>query len=275
MEKQKKRKVFTLISDSFTSYFKHLYVALPMLIWLLIVTLLGLITLITFVVVNKNDINEIDLNLISQGKSLTGMPDISLFPFIIKLLIVTFIFIIVGGLIYSFFISSTLVFARDIVNKKMEKGFKNHLKNSFKYSKYWLKWIGVKVFQGILGIIYLAISIGLITLTKDILWLIILVIILLGIIGYLLYLFILPIPYVLVFYDKKILKSISLSIRQVYKNYWSFLALNLIVDVGWFVFGLLLSLIWLSPLVFFLNFLFLHPFKALLYMLFMKERFMI
>ncbi|MEM4357737.1 MAG: hypothetical protein QW244_00010 [Candidatus Pacearchaeota archaeon] len=273
MEKQKKRKVFTLISDSFTSYFKHLYVALPMLIWLLIVTLLGLITLITFVVVNKNDINEI--NLISQGKSLTGMPDISLFPFIIKLLIVTFIFIIVGGLIYSFFISSTLVFARDIVNKKMEKGFKNHLKNSFKYSKYWLKWIGVKVFQGILGIIYLAISIGLITLTKGILWLIILVIILLGIIGYLLYLFILPIPYVLVFYDKKILKSISLSIRQVYKNYWSFLALNLIVDVGWFVFGLLLSLIWLSPLVFLLNFLFLHPFKALLYMLFMKERFMI
>ncbi|MEM2173952.1 MAG: hypothetical protein QXE64_00200 [Candidatus Pacearchaeota archaeon] len=271
----KKRGIFNIIGQSLKNYFKNLHVALPMLIWLVISAILGLIGLAIFIAANKAEISQLVALTRPEGLSIEGqnsMAALAVMPLLIKILIAFFIFILVSAIIGSFFFSSMLVFSRNIVNNKPEKSY---FKNSFRYSKYWLKLIAVKLIQGILVLCYLAILFGLILLAKKLAWLVLLLIIIFAIAGYLLYLFILPAPYGLVFYDSKILNSFKISIKQVYRNYLPFLLLNIIVDLCWLVFSIAFSLIPFvgSPLVFLLNWLFLTPFKALLFMLFMKERF--
>jgi len=275
------KNIFRLIGESFIKYWKNLHIALPMLIWLVISAFIILVSLVIFIVFNKDSVKEfLEIAKLSQGNQIgqqvsQQVLQLSQFsPLLIKIVIAVVVVAFLLILIHSFFISSTFVFSRNIVNKAQEqKGFKKYFKNSFKYSSYWWKYILVKAIQGLFVIVYLLIVFAVMLLAKNASnSLFIGILALFAIFGYLLYMFILPAPYALVYYNTNLINSFKMSIKNVKRNYLTFFLLNLVIDIAAILLTIIFSLIKLG---FIFNYLFLTQFKALVLMLFMKERFKI
>ncbi|MEM1535139.1 MAG: hypothetical protein QXO56_01295, partial [Candidatus Pacearchaeota archaeon] len=68
----KKRGIFNIIGQSLKNYFKNLHVALPMLIWLVISAILGLIGLAIFIAANKAEISQLVALTRPEGLSIEG-----------------------------------------------------------------------------------------------------------------------------------------------------------------------------------------------------------
>jgi hypothetical protein len=286
LQKVKKRNILSIFGNSFTEYWKALHVALPMLIFSIIATILFIIFAVVALALMLPLLNfGLDSSI---GKNLSFQPQpspsllfsnpSSLVKNLIILLVVGGLLFVVGILLYALFFSSTLVFARELVKSegKIKAGGarESYFKLSFKNGRYWLKLIGVGALQAILAIVYFAIILAILFAVKN--PIATAAILLIGLIAaYFLYIFIAPMPYALVFYDIGVFKSFKVSVKNAAHCYWPLLGLILLIDICASAASFIIGFI---PFVgifitFLINLLFFIPFKALALMHFIDERF--
>lgn len=269
-----KKSVVSLFKDSFSLYFKNIYVSLPMFIWLLI--LLISISIFSIFLFTQTSINMFKINQLSQEQIYNIILSLGTTKFVgllIKLFITFIILALIVSFFYLIFISSTLIFSRNIVKGIKEKsGFANYLKKTFSYGKYWWKYFIAVLIKYALVFIYIIIAgLLLFSLTNgfktSVLFITLFAFLL--IVGIGIYLFIEPVEYCLIYYDAGIFESFKISYKIIKRNYLSFLGLFILLGIFSLIITGIFSFIKLNLIV---SFLFLTPYKALLYMLFLKHR---
>ena len=269
-KKSKKRKFLDFLVDPFNLYFKNLHIALPILAFFIISIIFSIIFILVFFSQLFSFFSALGYGeeYTTELISFIAYQNPQLFlDFFIKLFIALVIFSILLYLIYLFFYTSTLTFAADIVKGKDKKEI---LKKCFVYGLQFWKILIFFVVIIILSAIYFLIPLALIFKTP-----------ILGLALFLIFLiaypflltFIFPTQYALIYNKINIIDALKITIQNTIKNYWQTFGLFVIPIVAQGIVSFIFNLIpGLNLIVSILLLLFFPAYHALVFMLFIKEK---
>jgi len=269
-KKSKKRKFLDFLVDPFNLYFKNLHIALPILAFFIISIIFSIIFILVFFSQLFSFFSALGYReeYTTELISFIAYQNPQLFlDFFIKLFIALVIFSILLYLIYLFFYTSTLTFAADIVKGKDKKEI---LKKCFVYGLQFWKILIFFVVIIILSAIYFLIPLALIFKTP-----------ILGLALFLIFLiaypflltFIFPTQYALIYNKINIIDALKITIQNTIKNYWQTFGLFVIPIVAQGIVSFIFNLIpGLNLIVSILLLLFFPAYHALVFMLFIKEK---
>lgn len=260
---------------SFNIYSKNLHIALPMLFFLVISFILSAIFSLIFIfsffsffgkkILTFQNINEETLYTLMFSN-----PEI-FFSFLFKIIILTAAFVLLEFLFFLFFYTSTLKFAKDIINGKDKKEI---LKKSFVYGIEFWKILAFFVVLGILSALYFIIVVPFfkLSLALGIFFLLIFSLAYPFLIN-----FLIPMPFSLIYYNQNLFDIFKITIKNTKENYWEIFGLWFLPVICLFIISILF--LFLSIMVPFFGwifsiflFLFFKPYLALIFMLYIKEK---